>query len=328
MSIFENKGYNSLKYNFLNHYCDKMYKSFWTPGAYKSLIEEQDAPFYHNIMNEIDKTAVKRCLLSIATVEDKVKSFWMSLHKDIPQTVISDIGGLFGAQEVIHRQVYTHLLDVLKIDTNNIEEYKELQNKIKYLTKYLSTDKRAVGKRGILKRLVLFTALTERISLFTSFYILSSWSKNKKGLDTIAAVQKSTAQEELYMHYNFGLDLVNIIREEEHNLWNDYVEELITKSVKQAYKAEKELIDWFFEKGVPEHLTKKEVINFLNYNFKELCKDFKLELNYEIDQELFENKNNWFMIKLSSSNGDFFMNEKGGYSNQEEFIENTENFKF
>ena len=45
-------------------------------------------------MSPEDKQAVKRCLLSIATVEDKVKSFWMTLHKDLPQTVISDIGDI------------------------------------------------------------------------------------------------------------------------------------------------------------------------------------------------------------------------------------------
>lgn len=329
MSIFDNDGYRSKKYSHLEHYCNRMYKSFWTPGAYKSLIEEQDAPYYHNMMGEADKTAITRCLLSIATVEDKVKSFWMNLHNDLPQTVISDVGGLFGAQEVIHRQVYEHLLNVLKIDTNDINRYEPLVNKIKYLRKYLETDRKATGKRGVLKRLVLFTALTERLSLFPSFYILSSWSNAKRGLDTISAVQKSTAQEELYMHYKFGLDLVNIIKGEEPDLWNAYLEELVAKSIQQSYTAELRLIDWFFEHGVPEHLTKEEVVNFLNYNFAELCHDLGIGLNYEVDEDLFKEKNLWMMVRLSgSTNSDFFNNETGNYSNMEELIENPDNFKF
>lgn len=329
MSILDYGGYNNPKYDHLEHYCNRMYKSFWTPGAYKSLIEEQDAPYYHNVMGEADKEAIKRCLLSIATVENKVKAFWMNLHNDIPQTVISDVGGLFGAQEVIHRQIYEHLLNVLRIDTNNIEQYPPLANKIKYLKKYLEKDNKAKGKRGVLKRLVLFTALTERLSLFTSFYILSSWSNAKRGLDTISAVQKSTAQEELYMHYAFGLDITNIIKKEEPNLWNDYMQELVTKSIAQSYKAELEIIDWFFEKGVPKHITKDEVVNFLNYNFKELCFDFEIDLEYHVDEDLFREKNLWMMVRLSgNTNSDFFNNETGNYSNQEEIIDNTDNFKF
>jgi ribonucleoside-diphosphate reductase beta chain len=327
MSIFENTTYLNPKYNYLDKYSTMMYRSFWTPAAYQSLIEEQDAPYYHNQMNSVDKEAIKRCLLSVATVEDRVKTFWMSLHNDLPQTIISDVGGLFGAQEVSHRKSYHHLLDVLEIKVSEIENHNALKNKIKYLTKYSETENKLKGKRGVLKRLALFTALTEKASLTPCFYILSSWANSKKGLETISSLQKSTAQEELFMHYTFGIDLINIIKEEDPTLWNEYLEEFILKNIKMAYNSELNLINWFFEKGVPEHLTKKEVVNFLNFNFNGICEDLKIDLKYDFDEDLYEEKNSWFMVRISSAtNGDFFLNEGGNYANEEEEI-NMETFK-
>jgi len=327
--IFKDQGYLNPVYSHLDKYCTMMYKSVWTPAAYQALIEEQDAPQYHNELPDVDKECIKRGLLSAAIVEDKVKSFWMTLHTDYPQTIISDVGGLFGAQEVTHRKSYHHLLDVLEIDKSEITKYKPLNDKIKYLSKYNESDPKLRGERGALKRLTLFTALTERVSLLPCFYILSSWSKAKRGLETISKLQKSTAQEELFMHYAFGIDLIKIIKKQKPNLWNDYFGELINKNIKMAYEAELNLIDWFFEQGVPEHLTKEEVVNFLNFNFKALCQDLGIEgLDFPVDEEMYEEKNSWFMVRISgATDSDFFVNEVGNYSSEDEEIDPNE-FQF
>jgi ribonucleoside-diphosphate reductase beta chain len=328
-NIFENQEYLHPDYQHLDKYTKMMYRSIWTPAAYQALIEEQDAPHYHNELISIDKEAIKRCLLSVAIVEDTVKTFWMTLHKDFPQVIISDVGGLFGAQEVTHRKSYHHLLDVLKVDKSEIDGHKPLRDKIKYLKKYNESDPRLRGERAALKRLTLFTALTERVSLLPCFYILSSWAKAKKGLETISKLQKSTAQEELLMHYQFGIDIINIVKKQKPSLWNEYLEEFVAKNIKMAYKSELALIDWFFENGVPDHITKEEILNFTRYNFRELCKDLDIDHSaYVVDEELYEKKNSWFMVRiLSSTDSDFFLNEVGNYANEEEEI-NIDEFKF
>lgn len=328
MSIFENEQYLNPKYQHLDKYCNMMFKAFWTPAAYKSLIERQDVPHFNNILSEVDREAIRRSILAIAIVEDKVKSFWMNVHKDLPQTVVSDVGGVFSAQEVIHRMSYHHLVECLDIDTDEMHRHAATRGRIKYLNKYLENDPKIIGKKRVLKRLILFTALVERISLFTQFYILTSYSYNNKGLNAIAALQKSTAQEELYMHYAFGLDLINIIKEEHPQVWDEYLVENIVQNIKESYKAEVNLIDWFFEGGIPSHLTKEEVLNFLDYNFYELTKDLGLDIGYEYDRDMFEEKNSWFMIRINGlTNSDFFVAEIGNYSAEKEEI-NLEDFQF
>lgn len=325
-SIFENELYIDPKYQFLEKYVHIMYKGFWTPAKYEKLIREVDAPHYFNIMNVVSQEAVKRCILAVSMVEDKVKNFWNGLFLDIPQTIVSDVGALFAQSEVTHRRSYHSLAESLKIDTSIVEQYPVLRDRIKYLNKHIEKDPKIIGKKRILKKLILFTSLVERGSLFSQFYILMSFEKASKGLKTISSLQQTTASEEI-CHYNFGMDLINIIKEESPQLWEDYLIELITKSIQVAYETELRLIDWFFEKGVPDHLTKEEVINFLKYNFSTICKDLGLDLDFNYDKELFTAKNEWFNIKLKSSEPDFFVSPVGGYSAEREEI-NIEEFKF
>ena len=64
-----------------------------------------------------------------------------------------------------------------------------------------------------------------------------SFEKNSKGLTTISSLQQSTASEET-MHYNFGIDLINIIKEEYPQLWEEYLIDLVTKNLEMAYETE------------------------------------------------------------------------------------------
>lgn len=326
-NIFEDDVYLNPKYSFLDKYVNIMYKSFWTPARYEKLIKTQDAPYYFNEMDEIDKEAIKRCILAIALVEDKVKTYWNTLSLDIPQTVVSDVGAVFGQSECTHRRAYHALLENLKINPKEVHEYESTRGRIKYLSKYLEKDPKIIGKKRILKKLILFTSLVERASLFTQFYILMSYAYRNRGLKTISSLQQSTAVEEI-IHYSFGIDLINIIKKECPSLWEEYLIELVQKNIKAAYKAELELIDWFFEKGVPSHLNKEEVINFLNYNFSIIAKDLDIGIEFDYDKALYEGKNKWMIEKITAfTEPDFFDTAVGGYSSDDEEVD-LDNFNF
>ena len=326
MGIFDKGNYVEPKYDFLEKYIKIMYKGFWTPAKYEKLIKEVDAPHFFNEMNSVDQEAIRRCILAVATVEDKVKNFWNSLFYDIPQTVVSDIGALFAQSETTHRLSYNSLATNLLVDTSTIENYPVLRDRIEYLNKHVEKDPKIIGKKRILKKIALFTSLVEKGSLFTQFYILMSFEKSSKGLKTISSLQQSTANEE-NVHYKFGIDIINIIKEEYPQLWEDYLIDLISKNLYVAYNTELRLIDWFFENGVPDHLTKEEVINFLNYNFSIIAKDLELDSQFNYDKKLFEEKNEWFIIKLKSTEPDFFDAPVGGYASEKEVID-IDKFEF
>lgn len=304
-----------------------MYRGFWTPAKYERGIVEVDAPHFFNVIPKLDQQVITRCISAISIVEDKVKTYWNTLALDLPQTIIGDVGGVFGQSEVTHRRSYHALAEALRVDTNNIQEFEALRDRVAYLTKYLENDPKIIGKKRILKKLVLFTSLVERCSLFTQFYILMSYAKNNKGLKTISALQESTALEEC-VHYDFGIDIINIIKQELPQLWDEYFVELVTKNIQMAYDAEIKLLDWFFEDGTPSHLDKKEVVNFLNSNFNVVCNDLKLELSFPVDEDLYEKKNSWFRAKVfTTSEPDFFDSPVSGYASEEEEID-LDTFEF
>lgn len=315
-NIFEKEFHIDPTYQNLDKYVTIMYRGFWTPAKYEKLISEVDAPHFFNKMTDIDREAIKRCILAVSIVEDKVKTYWSTLALDLPQTIIGDVGGVFGQSEVTHRRSYHSLADVLNVDTNNIDEHTALKGRVAYLNKYLENDPKIIGKKRILKKLILFTSLVERCSLFSQFYILMSFAKHNKGLKSISALQESTAIEEV-LHYSFGIDVINIIKQQFPQLWDDYLIELVSKNILMAYESEINLINWFFENGTPEHLTKEEVVNFLNDNFNVVCKDLGIELSFKVDEKMYEEKSSWFRQKVfMTTEPDFFDNNVPGYASE------------
>lgn len=327
MSIFEKVLHTDPEYQHLEKYVQIMYRGFWTPAKYEKGIKEVDAPHFFNVLGVIDQESIKRCILAISIVEDKVKTYWSTLPLDLPQTIIGDVGGLFGQSEITHRRSYHALAETLNVDSDDIQKHDALRGRIEYLSKYVEVDPKIIGKKRILKKLVLFTSLVERCSLFTQFYILMSYAYHNRGLKTISALQESTALEE-NIHYSFGIDVINIIKGQFPQMWDEYFVELVTDNIKVAYQSELNLIDWFFEKGVPEHITKSEVVNFLNYNFNVVCKDLQLDLEFKVDDNLFEEKSAWFKTKVfMTTEPDFFDSAVSGYASDDEEI-NLDNFEF
>jgi len=319
LDIFKKTHHIDPNYQHLIKYGLIMWKSFWTPAKYQKNIEKQDAPYVVNRMGVKDSTVVKRCVLSISIVEDKVKSFWGTLFLDIPQVVVGEVGAILGGSEVVHAQSYRALAEALGLQEGfqNIMKEPVLKGRVNYLQKYLNTSDEDTHKSRTLKKLVLFTALVERASLFSQFYILMSYANSNRGLKTIASLQASTAAEEL-IHYAFGMELINIIKDQNKGIWDEAMERLVTKDLKAAHKSELALIDWIFERGVPDHLTKEEVINFLNFNFNTICTDLSITLAFPFDEELYESSNSWMMNSLRPSEPDFFVTPVGGYSSVKE----------
>lgn len=327
MGVFDEGMYLDPKYDYFDRYVNIMHKGRWTPAKYEHDIKHVDMPQYHTQLPELDKEVIKRCITLVSTVEDKVKLFWSVVYFDFPQTIFGDVGGVFADSEVTHRRSYHSLAKQLGINVNELGDNKALSGRLDYLSKYLDTDPKIIGKKRKLKKLVLFTALVERASLFTQFYILMSYNKHKRGLLTISALQKSTAKEE-NVHYSFGIDLINVIKSEYPTLWDEYLIELVQKNIVAAYEAELALIDWMFENGVPEHLTKEEVVNFLNYNFSVITTDLDLDLKFEYDRALYQEKNEWFTVATEAPvNPDFFNAAVGDYSSEETSI-NVDEFEF
>lgn len=324
MSIFIKEKHINPRYSHLQRYGDIMWRGFWTPAKYLKNILRMDVPYILNKMDKVSSIFVKRTIIASALVEDKVKTFWSFLVTDIPQTVVGEVGAIFGNSEVIHAQCYRFILQALNLteEFDNVQHIACMRGRIEYLNKHLSKTNTPKEKQ-VLKKLMLFTALVEMVSLPSQFYMIMSFNKANKGLKSLYSLQSVTATEELY-HYKFGLELINIIKSENKDLFDEELKLFVEENIAKAHKAELALLDWIFEEGCPDHISKFEVINFLNKNINQVCEDMGVDLRFEVDEDYYEEHNAWMMQALKPTEPDFFDNPIGGYSSIEEEISEEE----
>ena len=82
----------------------------------------------------------------------------------------------------------------------------------------------------------------ENVSWFSQFYVIN-WFGKKNLLKDTNQQTKYTAREE-DIHAKIGIKLVNVIRDEHPELFDDELRERIETEAQEAFKAEEKIIDW------------------------------------------------------------------------------------
>ena len=112
-----------------------------------------------------------------------------------------------------------------------------------------------------------------------------SFNKHKnlfKGMSN--AIEATSKEEEL--HGQFGIFLINLIREEHPEWFDEQMKESIMTEVHKAWEAEEKVIDWIYEDGdldfMPKELTKEFIKNRLNNSLASIGYDRIFEVDEEI----------------------------------------------
>ena len=117
-----------------------------------------------------------------------------------------------------------------------------------------------------------------------------------------------TKEEEI--HGAFGVEIFNILKEENPYIGeSSFIEDTLKNIFIKAEKAEMKILDWVFEEGDLEHVTKEEVMNFVKLRFNEALVDMDIDFRFETDPELTE-KNMWFYEELLSTKEKDFFNKR------------------
>lgn len=306
--IFEHReAIQPYEYPHLLKYADAIHESFWTPEHFTY---DRDVLDFKTKLKPHEQEAVKRSMLAIGVVENKVKSFWARIDQRLPKTEISDIGHTFAGNEVIHRRTYEKLLNLLGLEREfeNISEVPCMKGRIKYLNKYLKGINSRSNKE-FTKSLILFTLLVENGSLFSQFLGMSSFNKYKdQSLSNFNTVVCATAREE-NLHGQFGAELIKIIRKENPSWFDKDMEDKIRRSVRKAFKAESEVLDWMFEKGELDFMPKKTVLEYLKHRFNNSLKQLGYSEEYKVEETLLK-ETEYFDMSVKCSIAFDFFNEK------------------
>ena len=132
------------------------------------------------------------------------------------------------------------------------------------------------------------------------------------------AVEATSKEENI--HAEFGFDLVNLIKKENPSWWTqDLISDLID-ATKEAYEAEEEIVNWIFEKGDLDFLTKEQTIEFIKHRFNVSLNAIGIDNVFSVDEKILETTE-WFDDEiLTTKHTDFFNKRSINYSKKSKSI--------
>jgi ribonucleoside-diphosphate reductase beta chain len=311
------------EYPELVEYVDAIRHSYWVHTEFNFTSDIQDFKVH---LSEKERTAVERAMLAISQIEIAVKNFWGDIYKKMPKPEIGNVGATFAESEVRHADAYSNLIQILGLNSEfeNLMEVPAIRRRIKYLEKSISTSK-AVEDKDYFESIILFSMFVENVSLFSQFLVIMSFNKHKNVLKGMSNAVEATSKEE-NIHAEFGFDLVNIIKNENPEWWTDELKEDIVDATLDAYDAESDIVDWIFEKGDVDFLTKEQTLEFIKNRFNRSLNAIGIDNVFNINEKLLETTE-WFDDEiLTTKHTDFFNKRSINYSKKQKSITSDDLF--
>jgi ribonucleoside-diphosphate reductase beta chain len=306
MNIFEPRHtIKPYEYPELVTFAEAIIDSHWQVKEFRSQLRTDQLDF-NTKLSDVEREAVKRSMLAISHVEHAVKTFWARLDMRIDKPEVAFVGSTFAGNEVVHSFAYSELLKQLGLDDDfkTLMDIPAISDRTKYLKKYLEGVNSRSNKE-FTKSLILFTLLVENVSLFSQFLIISAFSKYNNKLKTIHKIINATAREEI-IHGKFGGTLVNIIKRENPEWFDDEMEDKIRRNARKAFQAEMKVLDWIFEHGELDFLPRSAVNEFLKLRFNESLVLIGYTPEYEVDDSQLQYSDYLTNMLISTTDFDFF----------------------
>ena len=311
------------EYPELAEYVDAVRHSYWIHTEFNFTSDIND--FKVNV-NDAERDAIKKTMLAIAQIEVAVKTFWGNLYSKMPKPEIGAVGFTFAESEVRHMDAYSHLLEILGLN----EEFKELPNvpvikqRVEYLEKVIQLSK-TNENRQYTQSVLLFSLFIEHVSLFSQFLIMMSFNKHKNLFKGISNAVEATSKEE-QIHGLFGTELINIIKKEHPEWFDDGHREMVRTMCIEAYQAESAIVDWIFEEGELEFMPKAEVKEFIKSRLNKALKGINMAPVFTEDEALVE-KTDWFDDEvIATKHVDFFQKRSINYNKRQTSVTSADLF--
>ena len=298
-------------YPWTEQFIEAMHNGFWTDKEFNF---KSDVQQFKVELTDQEREIVVRTLSAIGQIEVAVKTFWAKLGENLPHPSLYDLGIVMSNTEVIHNNAYERLLCVLELEDIFEENLKLewIQGRVKYLRKYTHRFYKD-SKKQYLYALTLFTLFVENVSLFSQFYVINHFARFKNVLKDTDQQVKYTRNEE-NIHALVGIQIINTIREEHPELFDEELIDRIVTAAHEAFKSESKIIDWMIngidEQGLSAPILKEFIKNRINESLTQIG----LPKPFEVDSTILESTM-WFSEDLlGNSMTDFFHSRPVEYS--------------
>ena len=299
------------KYPWTEEFIESMHNGFWTDKEFNF---KSDVQQFKVELTDQEREIIIRTLSAIGQIEVAVKTFWAKLGENLPHPSLQDLGYVMANTEVIHNNAYERLLTVLGLEDIFEENLKLewIQGRVKYLKKYTHRFYKD-SKKQYLYALILFTLFVENVSLMSQFYIINWYARNKNVLKDTDQQVKYTRNEE-NIHGLVGTKIINTIREEYPELFDQELTEKIVEEAKEAFEAESKIVDWMVNGLQEEGLSASILKEFIKNRINESLEGISFPKAFEIDHEIVK-QTHWFTEELLGNTlTDFFHSRPVSYS--------------
>jgi len=322
--IFEyRKNLKPYEYPELYAYTDAVRHSYWVHTEFNYTSDIQD----YKIISDKERNAIKNAMLAIAQIEVAVKTFWSDIYKKMPKPEIGAVGATFAESEVRHADAYAHLLELLGLN----EEFKKLDDvpaikqRVEYLDKVIQLSKEESNK-DYFKSVMLFSLFVEHVSLFSQFLVMMSFNKHKNLFKGISNAVEATSKEE-QIHGMFGIDVINIIKEEHPDWFDKETEQGVIDACKEAYEAEEKIVDWIYEAGDLDFMPKAQVKEFIKQRFNNSLEAIGVPKVFDVDEKMVE-ETDWFDNEvIATKHVDFFHKRSINYNKRSTSVTSDDLFE-
>lgn len=298
-------------YPWTQEFIAAMHNGFWTDKEFNFSSDVQD--FKVNL-TEQERQIITRALSTIGQLEISVKKFWAKLGDNLPHPSINDMGYVMANVEVIHGDAYERLLEVLGLDSafDDILQLDIIKGRVNYLRKHLHKF-HDNNKKQFVYSLILFTLFVENIALFSQFYTVGFFGRYKNSLkDTNKQVEYTSREENL--HAMIGIKIINTIREEYPELFDEELRLKIEHEAKDAIKYECQIIEWIVNGYGHEKLNSELLKEFIKNRMNDSLVQIGYDPIFEVDKDKVS-KTTWFDEQvLGNNSSDFFHSRPVEYS--------------
>lgn len=282
MGIFDKRiAFKPFEYPEVIKYRNAIKQSRWDVEEFTFTSDKHE--FNHQLTSN-EQEVLKRTLLAISQIEVSVKSFWGKLGDHLPKPEFSAVGMTFGENEVVHSEAYSKLLEELGFNSefDLLLQNPVIGDRVEYLTKYLRNSGEN-AKQVYTLNLALFSMFIENVSLFSQFAIVKSFTEKKNLLKEIDTVIEATMKEEI-IHAQLGMYIINIIKKEYPEWFDEDFYAKIYRASAKAFDAESKILDWIFENGEIDSISLDSLKEFIKTRFNDSIKSIGGEAMFTIDE--------------------------------------------
>lgn len=324
MALFDKRqNFKPYEYPELLKYKDAIRHSYWLHTEYNITGDIQD--FKANISLK-EKEVIKKTMLAISQIEVSIKTFWAKIYDRMPKPEIGAIGMTFSESEVRHADAYAHLLEQMGLNKEfeNIYKIPTIIDRVNYLSKYLEGSRSRDDKKYALS-VLLFSVFIEHVSLFGQFFIMMSFNKHQNTFKGLSNIVEATSKEE-EIHGRFGLEIIQILKQEYPEWFDEEFQESIIKACIKAEIAERKILDWIFDKGELSFVNKEITINFMRNRFNNSLVSLGIDPIFDINRDSLKTTK-WFDEEITvTKDNDFFNKRSTTYSKKQKSINEDDLF--